>query len=263
MTEDLDDMSDISDGDIPDVPETEGAAKSSLDKQIEEEEETVEDLDEQQRQQQIDIPEDMEEISDEEADWSDDGDCFFLDPDSYRVDFGSDWVEPTVIFKPEEHALTELKYYGKEAQSPSVDPDSTNLKVEKLNQMPLGSEWVEALETLDVSSIESTKGLTSLLQRGLSLSEALKQPVHTFKLRHLKSGLKFANSRGKGEAQKIEGLGGTRYCDWWFAENAVLIDETGVEHPGVDLGGEQVVGGGDDVDIAGEMEVELVHRDYL
>ncbi len=41
------------------------------------------------------------------------------------------------------------------------------------------------------------------------------------------SGLKFANSRGKGEAQKLEGLGGTRYCDWWFAENAVLIDTAG------------------------------------
>ncbi len=41
------------------------------------------------------------------------------------------------------------------------------------------------------------------------------------------SGLKFANARGTGEAQKLEGLGGTRYCDWWFAENAVLIDTAG------------------------------------
>lgn len=41
------------------------------------------------------------------------------------------------------------------------------------------------------------------------------------------SGLKFAGSRGKGEAQKLEGLGGTRYCDWWFAETAVLIDTAG------------------------------------
>ncbi|WP_269582312.1 type VI secretion system membrane subunit TssM [Roseibium sp. Sym1] len=41
------------------------------------------------------------------------------------------------------------------------------------------------------------------------------------------SGLKFAASRGKGEAQKLEGLGGTRYCDWWFAETAVLIDTAG------------------------------------
>lgn len=41
------------------------------------------------------------------------------------------------------------------------------------------------------------------------------------------SGLKFAGSRAKGEAQKLEGLGGTRYCDWWFAETAVLIDTAG------------------------------------
>jgi len=41
------------------------------------------------------------------------------------------------------------------------------------------------------------------------------------------SGLKFAASRNKGEAQKLEGLGGTRYCDWWFAETAVLIDTAG------------------------------------
>lgn len=43
----------------------------------------------------------------------------------------------------------------------------------------------------------------------------------------MQSGLKFANSRGKGEAQKLEGLGGTRFCDWWFAESAVLIDTAG------------------------------------
>ncbi|GFZ51903.1 hypothetical protein JCM24511_09672 [Saitozyma sp. JCM 24511] len=36
-----------------------------------------------------------------------------------------------------------------------------------------------------------------------------------------------------------------------------------VEHPGVDGSGEQVVGRGDSVDVAGEMEVELGHRDDL
>jgi len=41
------------------------------------------------------------------------------------------------------------------------------------------------------------------------------------------SGLKFANQPGSGEAQKLEGLGGTRYCDWWFAEDVVLIDTAG------------------------------------
>ncbi len=40
------------------------------------------------------------------------------------------------------------------------------------------------------------------------------------------SGLKFANA-GKGHPQAVAGVGGTRYCDWWFAENAVLIDTAG------------------------------------
>ncbi len=36
-----------------------------------------------------------------------------------------------------------------------------------------------------------------------------------------------------------------------------------VEHPGVDLRREQVVGGGDGVDVAGQVQVELVHGDHL
>ena len=40
------------------------------------------------------------------------------------------------------------------------------------------------------------------------------------------SGLKFPLSRGAAPAA-VAGLGGTRYCDWWFAEDAVLIDTAG------------------------------------
>ena len=40
------------------------------------------------------------------------------------------------------------------------------------------------------------------------------------------SGLKFPLSRGASPAA-IAGLGGTRYCDWWFTEDAVLIDTAG------------------------------------
>ena len=197
----LDDMSDISDGDIPEVDEVPDEKKEDTNQSTElelEESAMVVDEDIEDRQQNpVDIiPEDMEEISDEEADWSDDGDCFFLDPDSYRVDFGSDWVEPIAIFKPDEHALTELKYYCNNTANIDNEEESKNNSdklVDKLNQMPLGSEWVEALETIDVSSLDSTIGLASILKRGLSLSEALKQPVHTFKLRHLKSSLKLVN----------------------------------------------------------------------
>jgi type VI secretion system protein ImpL len=40
------------------------------------------------------------------------------------------------------------------------------------------------------------------------------------------SGLKFPLARGATPAA-IAGIGGTRYCDWWFTEEAVLIDTAG------------------------------------
>ncbi|TBW36593.1 type VI secretion system membrane subunit TssM [Siculibacillus lacustris] len=40
------------------------------------------------------------------------------------------------------------------------------------------------------------------------------------------SGLNFPLARGQSPAA-IAGVGGTRYCDWWFTEDAVLIDTAG------------------------------------
>ena len=40
----------------------------------------------------------------------------------------------------------------------------------------------------------------------------------------INSGLKFPLA---GAAQAIQGVGGTRYCDWWFTDEAVLIDTAG------------------------------------
>ncbi|MGL4321521.1 MAG: type VI secretion protein IcmF/TssM N-terminal domain-containing protein, partial [Paracoccaceae bacterium] len=39
------------------------------------------------------------------------------------------------------------------------------------------------------------------------------------------SGIEFPLSTNEGGG--VEGFGGTRYCDWWFAEDAVLIDTAG------------------------------------
>jgi hypothetical protein len=36
-----------------------------------------------------------------------------------------------------------------------------------------------------------------------------------------------------------------------------------VEHARVQLSGQQIVGGGDGVDVAREVEVEILHRDHL
>jgi type VI secretion system protein ImpL len=41
------------------------------------------------------------------------------------------------------------------------------------------------------------------------------------------SGLKFPLTRGGATPAAIAGEGGTRYCDWWFTEDAVLIDTAG------------------------------------
>lgn len=40
------------------------------------------------------------------------------------------------------------------------------------------------------------------------------------------SGLKFPLSEGSSAAA-VAGVGGTRYCDWWFTEDAVMIDTAG------------------------------------
>ncbi|MFS8036519.1 type VI secretion system membrane subunit TssM [Xanthobacter sp. AM11] len=42
----------------------------------------------------------------------------------------------------------------------------------------------------------------------------------------INSGLKFPLAGGRSPAA-IAGVGGTRYCDWWFTEDAVLIDTAG------------------------------------
>jgi type VI secretion system protein ImpL len=42
----------------------------------------------------------------------------------------------------------------------------------------------------------------------------------------INSGLKFPLLRGAAPAA-VAGVGGTRYCDWWFTEQAVLIDTAG------------------------------------
>src|SRR5262245_58213153 len=42
----------------------------------------------------------------------------------------------------------------------------------------------------------------------------------------INSGLKFPLARGATPAA-IAGVGGTRYCDWWFTDDAVLLDTAG------------------------------------
>ena len=40
------------------------------------------------------------------------------------------------------------------------------------------------------------------------------------------SGLAFTSSQG-GRRHKVQGVAGTRNCDWWFSEEAILLDTAG------------------------------------
>ena len=147
----------------------------------------------------VDIPEDMEEISDEEADWSDDGDCFFLDslvPYDGMPEFGKDWVDPVPLYNVEDYPLTGLQCHS---LYPNLPLSHNSQQTECINKLSsescdLGCEWVESLEAIKTLELTSSENLVSIICRGLSLKEALKHPVHTFKVRHLKSSLKFTVS---------------------------------------------------------------------
>ena len=218
----LDDMSDISDGDIP---EDDFGATADADEDVEMKEEPSDqgekmnriDIEEKMNNEEamedfghlsmkaplVSIPEDIEEISDEEADWSDDGDCFFLDSlVNVEVQFDSDWVDPISHYKLESSSLTSLRTFhlfsSKNQVSESVQ-ENTEESIRKLKNatQEVNCDWVESLEAINTASlttITDPNDLLPILKRGLSVQEALRHSVHTFKVRHLKSSLKFTTS---------------------------------------------------------------------
>ena len=201
----LDDVSDISDGDIPDdelslkeeVPE----AAEPMNEEDAFPDANMDDLQDQEvkadsevaiklsKEPMIQIPEDIEEISDEEADWSDDGDCFFLDS-LVEVEFDSDWVDPFTPFKTENASLGDLKVFKLNGSDLSDHGGSIEI-LQKLASLEVGSDWVETLECLETSSLQPSSSLLPIISLGLSINEAMKHSVHTMKVRHLKAGIRF------------------------------------------------------------------------
>lgn len=211
----LDDVSDISDGDIPEdeempaavaaesiggaEPENDDDKKSVCQDDHEVNKFIISDHSKLPSKETLDIPEDMEEISDEEADWSDDGDFLLLEPFiSCDVEFGPDWTDPVTVYKPEEHSLQRPKYYmpfvDQTLPQPSDKVDESLLKLADPKVDAGTSDWVECLETVEANSVSLSDSLLATIRRGLSFDEALRHPVHTFKVRHLKSSLKFTKA---------------------------------------------------------------------
>jgi type VI secretion system protein ImpL len=102
----------------------------------------------------------------------------------------------------------------------------------------VGNARPDRKEEIDAVRLQFEKGITALkeskLSKGLSGKAALYAlPWYMFigppasgkstALRH--SGLQFPSLSGSG--QGLQGVGGTRNCDWWFTNEGVLLDTAG------------------------------------
>lgn len=109
-----------------------------------------------------------------------------------------------------------------EAQEDAVaDPDA-ELSQEEL--AAVASRFQEALETLKKSRFKSRYGSRSLYQLPWYIIIGPPGAGKTTAL--VNSGLEFPLAESHGR-QALGGIGGTRNCDWWFTNEAVLIDTAG------------------------------------
>ena len=106
------------------------------------------------------------------------------------------------------------------ASADTVDP-SEEQSAEEL--ATLKDRFDDALKTLKKSNVGGKK-LRSIYQ--LPWYIIIGPPGSGKTTLLVNSGLQFPLADQMGES-KIKGIGGTRYCDWWFTNEAVMIDTTG------------------------------------
>lgn len=106
------------------------------------------------------------------------------------------------------------------ASAEAVDP-SEEQSAEEL--ATLKDRFDDALKTLKKSNV-SGKKLRSIYQ--LPWYIIIGPPGSGKTTLLVNSGLQFPLADQMGES-KIKGIGGTRYCDWWFTDEAVMIDTAG------------------------------------
>lgn len=184
----FDAVSDISDGDIP------GELDDDMDDVNEKEEDLANTL------SSSIVKEDVEEISDDEAEWSDDFDAgCYSDMDNIEMD--EDLEDPTIFFKPTDVNLAPLKSLSFLPQTKKdLSSDKTLDQILETNfEDNCDEKFIENIEQLAKvvqSELVRTKShdihekLVNISLKSISFDLAMSHSKPLLKVRHLKSGLK-------------------------------------------------------------------------
>lgn len=89
----------------------------------------------------------------------------------------------------------------------------------------LGERFSAAMATLNSTRFGNASGATALYQLPWYMFIGAPGSGKTTTL--LNSGLRFPLAKPGESASALSGVGGTRNCDWWFTDQAVLIDTAG------------------------------------
>ncbi|WP_444923653.1 type VI secretion system membrane subunit TssM [Microbulbifer sp. DLAB2-AF] len=108
-----------------------------------------------------------------------------------------------------------------ESQESTQDPDEEH-SLEELEA--LSGRFREAMDVLRNARFKSEKGKVSLYQ--LPWYVIIGPPGCGKTTALVNSGLEFPLAQSHGK-EALGGVGGTRNCDWWFTNDAVLIDTAG------------------------------------
>jgi type VI secretion system protein ImpL len=114
------------------------------------------------------------------------------------------------------------------AKGEQAEPESPEVKL-------LRERFEKGLETLRNARFETHKGVWSGLKARAGKRYLYELPWYIIigapgsgkTTALLNSGLRFPLAAGTGSAQGLPGVAGTRNCDWWFTDQAVLIDTAG------------------------------------